>query len=49
MLVIKSIGAIKEHREYLKDKMRQARDNSQVKAKVKTVNKNYKKPSSSLT
>lgn len=48
MLVIKSIEAIKEHKDYLKDKWRQARDNSQVKAKVKTVNKNYKKPTSSF-
>ena len=32
----------------MKDKMRQARDNSQVKAKVKTVNKMYKKASSSV-
>ena len=48
MLVIKSIEAVKEEREYLKDKMRLARNNSSVKAKVSTVNKNYKKPTSTM-
>ena len=48
MLVLKSIETIKEDREYMMDKMRRARDNSQIKAKVKTVNKKYKKPVSSV-
>ena len=43
MIVYKSISAVKEYREYMKEKMRRARDYQNVKAKVSTVNKNYQK------
>lgn len=43
MIVYKSISAVKEYREYMKDKMRKARDSHNVKAKVSTVNKSYLK------
>lgn len=43
MIVYKSISAVKEYREYMKDKMRKARDYQHIKAKVSTVNKGYQK------
>ena len=42
MIVYKSISAVKEYREYMKDKMRRARDHNNAKAKVSTVNKKYR-------
>ena len=43
MILYKSIAAVKEHREYMKDKMRKARDYSNTKSKINNVNKVYKK------
>ena len=48
MIVYKSISAVKEYREYMKEKMRRARDYQNIKAKVSTVNKNYQKRKASV-
>lgn len=41
MIIYKSMASIHSYREYIKDKMRRARDNSLSKAKVSTINKKY--------
>jgi hypothetical protein len=40
MILFKSIEAVMEYREYMKDKMREARNNSAK--KTSTLNKTYK-------
>ena len=42
MILYKSIASVKEYREYMKERMRQARTGQNAKAKVNTVNANYK-------
>ena len=49
MIVYKSISAVKEYREYMKEKMRKARDSHNIKAKVSTVNKTYQNRKNSAT
>ena len=44
MILFKSVESIKEYREYMKDKMREARERNIVRPKISTVNKKYKKP-----
>ena len=41
MILYKSVTAVKEYRQYMKDRMKKARDSSSVKAKVSTVNTLY--------
>ncbi len=42
MLLYKSVAAVQSYyRDYMKEKMRKARDNSLAKARVNTVNKQY--------
>ena len=42
MILYKSIASVKDYREYLKDRMKQARDSSRAKARVSTINKKYR-------
>ncbi len=42
MILYKSIASVKEYRDYIKDRMKQARNSSAIHSKVSTVNTKYK-------
>jgi hypothetical protein len=42
MLLYKSIASVRDYRDYMKERMKQARNSASTKSKVNTVNKFYK-------